>query len=47
MIFQEYYENEPGLTVENTEISHIVNLYGCKKTTVVIKGKVNGVTMGS
>jgi len=33
--------------VENGEISHIVSLYGCKNTTVVIKGKVNGVTLGS
>ena len=44
--FQEYQENEPGLTVEDGEISHIVSLYGCKNTTVVIKGKVNGVTLG-
>jgi len=43
---QEYQENEPGLTVEDGEISHIVSLYGCKNTTVVIKGKVNGVTLG-
>lgn len=41
----EYQENESGLTVENAEIGHIVSLYGCKKTTVVIKGKINGVTI--
>ncbi|KAF9646279.1 hypothetical protein BDM02DRAFT_3189000 [Thelephora ganbajun] len=41
----EYQENEPGLMVGDTEISHIVSLYGCKNTTVVIKGKVNGVTL--
>ena len=32
--------------MENTEISHIINLFGCKNSTVVIKGKVNAVTIG-
>ncbi|KAF9792880.1 adenylate cyclase associated N terminal-domain-containing protein [Thelephora terrestris] len=41
----EYQENEPGLMVENAEISQVITLYGCKNTTVVIKGKVNGVTI--
>ncbi|TFK55228.1 hypothetical protein OE88DRAFT_1653977 [Heliocybe sulcata] len=41
----EYQENESSLTVDNTEISHTVNLYGCKNTTVQVKGKVNAVTM--
>ena len=33
--------------VENGEINQVVSLYGCKNTVVVIKGKINGVTMGS
>jgi hypothetical protein len=33
--------------VENTANNHIVSLFGCKNTTVVIKGKINGVTIGS
>ncbi|KAL5490425.1 SRV2 [Sanghuangporus weigelae] len=41
----EHQENESGLVVENTEISHVVNLFGCKSTTVQIKGKVNAVNM--
>ncbi|TCD65631.1 hypothetical protein EIP91_002436 [Steccherinum ochraceum] len=41
----EYQENESGLTVENGEINQTVNLYGCKNTTVAIKGKVNAVTL--
>jgi len=41
----EYQENESGLTIENGEINQIVNLFGCKNTTVVIKGKVNAVTI--
>ncbi|KAH9056661.1 adenylate cyclase associated N terminal-domain-containing protein [Lactarius vividus] len=41
----EYQENEGALTVKNTEISHIINLFGCKSSTVVIKGKVNAVTI--
>jgi adenylyl cyclase-associated protein len=43
----EYQENEPGLTVEDVEISQTVNLFGCKNTTVVIKGKCNAVTLGA
>lgn len=41
----EHQENEPGLTIENGEISQIVSLFGCKNTTVIIKGKVNAVTI--
>lgn len=42
---QEYYENESALTVDNTEIGHTVNLYGVKNSTVIVKGKVNAVTL--
>lgn len=42
---QENYENESSLTVDNTEISHTINLYGIKNSTVIIKGKINAVTM--
>ncbi|KAI0031501.1 adenylyl cyclase-associated protein [Vararia minispora EC-137] len=40
-------ENQEGetLTVEDVERNHVVNLYSCKKTTVVVKGKINAVTM--
>jgi len=31
--------------VENTEINQSVNIYGCKNTTIIIKGKVNAVTI--
>ncbi|THH08213.1 hypothetical protein EW145_g2859 [Phellinidium pouzarii] len=41
----EYQENESGLVVENTEINQSVNLFGCKNSTVQIKGKVNAVTL--
>ena len=44
--FQEYQENESALTVENVEINQTVNLYGCKSSTIIIKGKVNAVTLG-
>ena len=33
------------MTVENTEINQSVNIYGCKNTTIIIKGKVNAVTI--
>lgn len=41
----EYQENESALTVENAEISQSVNIFGCKNTTVIIKGKINAVTI--
>ncbi|KIP04798.1 hypothetical protein PHLGIDRAFT_109123 [Phlebiopsis gigantea 11061_1 CR5-6] len=41
----EHFENENPLTVENTEFSQIINLFGIKNSTVVIKGKVNAVTL--
>lgn len=43
---QEHYENEPSLIVENVEMSHVVNIFGCKKTTVQVKGKVNAINLG-
>ena len=42
--FQEHQENET-LTLEDVTLSQSVNIFGCKGTTVVIKGKVNAVTM--
>jgi adenylyl cyclase-associated protein len=35
-----------ALTVDNAEITHVVNLFGCRNSTVVIKGKINAVTIG-
>ena len=43
---QEYQENEKSLIVENGELNQIVSLFGCKNSTIVIKGKVNAVTIG-
>jgi adenylyl cyclase-associated protein len=36
-----------ALTVDNAEITHIVNLFGCKNSTIIIKGKINAVTIGA
>jgi len=41
----EYQENEPAITVDNAEIGHVVNLFGCKNSTILIKGKINAVTI--
>ena len=43
---QEHQENEAALTVENTELNHIINMFGCKNSTIIIKGKINAVTIG-
>ncbi|CAE6421478.1 unnamed protein product [Rhizoctonia solani] len=41
----ENYENDSSVIIENTEISHIVNIFNCKNTTIQVKGKVNGVVL--
>ncbi|KAI0253872.1 cyclase-associated protein [Lactifluus subvellereus] len=41
----EYQENVATLTVDNAEITHVVNLFGCKNSTIIIKGKINAVTI--
>lgn len=42
---QEYQEDQPALEVTDVEINQTVNLFGCKNTTVIIKGKLNAVTL--
>ena len=44
---QEFQENESSLVVENAQLNQSVNLFGCKKSTIIIKGKVNAVTLGA
>jgi len=44
---QEYQENESALMVEEAEINQTVNLFGCKSSTIVVKGKVNAVTLST
>ena len=34
------------MIVDKAELSHTINLYGCKNVTVQVKGKVNAVTLG-
>ncbi|KAG8694265.1 hypothetical protein FRC09_009955 [Ceratobasidium sp. 395] len=41
----ENYENDNSVIVEDTEISHVVNIFNCKNTTIQIKGKINTVTL--
>lgn len=41
----ENYENDTSLVVDNTELGHIINIFGCKNCTVQIKGKVNAVNL--
>ncbi|KAJ7489861.1 cyclase-associated protein [Mycena galericulata] len=41
----EYQENESGLTVDDCELNQAVNIFGCKHSTILIKGKVNAVTL--
>lgn len=43
----EYHEDQSSIIVEATEINQVVNIFGCKNSTVQIKGKVNGITLVS
>lgn len=44
---QEYFDGESNIVIDNTEINQIVNIFGCKNSTIQIKGKVNAVTLVS
>jgi len=41
----EYFDGEKNLVIDQAAINHVVSIYGCKNTTIQIKGKVNGVTL--
>ncbi|KAG6874080.1 hypothetical protein C0995_006937 [Termitomyces sp. Mi166 len=41
----EYQENERSLIVEETSLNQSINIFGCKSSTIVVKGKVNAVTL--
>ena len=41
----ENYSNESSLVIEQTEIRHTVYIYNCTNCTVLIKGKVNAVSI--
>ncbi|KAJ7905338.1 adenylate cyclase associated C terminal-domain-containing protein [Mycena olivaceomarginata] len=41
----EYQENESSLTVDDVQLNQAVNIFGCKQSTILIKGKVNAITL--
>ncbi|KAH9465846.1 hypothetical protein MJO28_007600 [Puccinia striiformis f. sp. tritici] len=43
----EYHEGQTPIVIEETQINQVVNIFGCKNTTIQIKGKVNGITVVS
>lgn len=43
----ENYEGSRDIVIENTEISHIINIFSCKNSVIQIKGKVNAISMVS
>ncbi|XP_018571302.1 adenylyl cyclase-associated protein 1 [Anoplophora glabripennis] len=43
----EYQKGNHQLLIENTEMSNVVYLYKCIDSTVIIKGKINSITMDS
>ncbi|KAI9492205.1 adenylate cyclase associated N terminal-domain-containing protein [Zychaea mexicana] len=43
----EYHENNNEIVIEETAINQAVYIFGCKNSTIRIKGKVNAITMDS
>lgn len=43
----ENFENNRNIVIDQTTIKQTVYIYKCKESTIVIKGKVNGVTLDS
>ncbi|KAL0580251.1 suppressor of rasval19 [Marasmius crinis-equi] len=41
----EYHEDEKNLTVQDTQLNQVVNIFGCKNTVIQVKGKINAVTL--
>lgn len=47
LLFQENFDNRKDLVVSDTELKHVVSIFGCTNSTVTIKGKVNAVVLGN
>ncbi|CAG8821541.1 14715_t:CDS:2, partial [Gigaspora margarita] len=43
----ENYENDYNIVIEETAINHTVYIYGCKNSTISVKGKIKAVTLDS
>ncbi|KAI4454155.1 adenylyl cyclase-associated protein [Holotrichia oblita] len=43
----EYQKGNHNLLVENAEMNNVVYLFGCTESTVVVKGKINSITLDS
>ncbi|KAJ7219130.1 cyclase-associated protein [Mycena pura] len=39
------FQEETSLTLEDCQLNQAVNIFGCKRATIIIKGKVNAVTL--
>lgn len=44
--FQENFEKDRNIVIGETTIKQTVYIYNCKESTIVIKGKINGVILG-
>ncbi|KAJ7582842.1 adenylate cyclase associated N terminal-domain-containing protein [Mycena floridula] len=41
----EYQEEERNLVVDECQLNQVVNIFGCKNSTIIIKGKVNAISL--
>lgn len=42
---QEYHEDNKDINITDTELSHVVHIFGCIRSVIKISGKINAVTM--
>ncbi|KAG6831195.1 hypothetical protein H0H92_012335 [Tricholoma furcatifolium] len=43
----EYQENERSLIIDETSLNQSINIFGCKNSVIIVKGKVNAVTLAN
>ena len=46
LLLQENFEKDRNIVIEDTTIKQTVYIYNCKECTIIIKGKINTVTLG-
>lgn len=42
---QEYHEDNKDILIDQTELSHVVHIFGCTRSVIRISGKINAITM--
>jgi len=43
---QEYQENNKNISIDDTQLNQVVQIYGCNNSVIKVSGKINAITMG-